>query len=447
MMAFALGFTCFMPYPAISIGRQSALQIGNVLTLLLFLPALPMLPWRQRPFYLFPLILIPLALSALKASASEVGDLDLCFKAILVWGISGLTMLLTQASAPRFHLHLLTGIAAATVLHVIVGAWQMIAFTYGQFPLLDLYVNLSFTSVADQADIIARYIQRPFGLFPEPSAMASSLAPFIVFWTAELCGLVRLREAPSRRQRLLFGIAAAGGLGLIIASRSGHTMITLVALIALAGLWFRRARATPHTFGVMMIVFGIIMPLLLWMAATLMSERIGGELHVGNSSWEDRSDSLAIGFSLLISGDWLTLVFGIGAGLSSPALWETARLDAVWSVTLTYIYETGLIGMVAVAGVAGLLIKNWRVSRYSLAFAAVAVVWLVGITLTTSYVQLLPIWMALGWLSVWPAVCIDPASETPLRRPELPIGPEGGARLASSGRRPSAWYVPRSMDN
>jgi hypothetical protein len=35
-------------------------------------------------------------------------------------------------------------------------------------------------------------------------------------------------------------------------------------------------------------------------------------------------------------------------------------------------------------------------------------VWLVGITVTTSYPQLLPLWVALGLLTVWPDVC-EPA--------------------------------------
>jgi membrane-associated protease RseP (regulator of RpoE activity) len=40
----------------------------------------------------------------------------------------------------------------------------------------------------------------------------------------------------------------------------------------------------------------------------------------------------------------------------------------------------------------------------NLALAAVLFVGLVGVTITTSYEQLLPLWLALGLLTVWPEV-------------------------------------------
>lgn len=40
----------------------------------------------------------------------------------------------------------------------------------------------------------------------------------------------------------------------------------------------------------------------------------------------------------------------------------------------------------------------------------IALVWLIGITFITSYGQLLPIWVAFGWLVVWPSVCVSEPS-------------------------------------
>lgn len=54
------------------------------------------------------------------------------------------------------------------------------------------------------------------------------------------------------------------------------------------------------------------------------------------------------------------------------------------------------------------LARVWKKSRFDLTFAAFAFVWLVGVTITTSYLQLLPLWVALGWLSIWPRVCKSP---------------------------------------
>jgi hypothetical protein len=265
-------------------------------------------------------------------------------------------------------------------------------------------VNPSFLSVQENAEIIARYTQRPFGLFPEPSAMSSSLAPWVVFWTAYLCRAVPLNCQPGRRTRALFAAAAAAGLGLIIMSRSGHAAVTLVAMLPFAALWLARNRATLRSYLVIASVCGVLLPVVLYSASQALGTRVGGS-ELGNSSWEDRTSSLVIGFSLMADGDLAGLVFGMGPGLSSKAVQENAGLEAVWSVLLPYVYETGVVGLLAVCGVGYYLLRQWSSQPYTLAFAAFAGVWLAGVTITTSYNQLLPIWLALGWLTVWPAVC------------------------------------------
>jgi hypothetical protein len=106
----------------------------------------------------------------------------------------------------------------------------------------------------------------------------------------------------------------------------------------------------------------------------------------------------------VLNGNPFTAIFGLGAGMSAPALWSAARIDAVFSVLLTYVYETGVIGLVAVVGIGLHLLRTWKRVRYDMTFAVVFVVWLVGVTLTTSYQQLLSLWMTLGWLTVWPLI-------------------------------------------
>jgi hypothetical protein len=252
---------------------------------------------------------------------------------------------------------------------------------------------------------IALYIQRPFGIFPEPSAMSSSLAPFVLFWTARLCGIVHLKRAPSRFQEFLFATAAAGGLLLIILSRSGHTLVTLLPLGIFAVIWFVRCRATLKTYATIVAVSCVVLPLVVWLGATAMSDRLGGKSDIGNSSWEERASSLKAGFLLVTTGGADRLIFGIGPGLCGPIVYGITRLEAVWSVLLNYMYETGLIGSVVIGWLAQHLLRIWRSQRFSLPFISIAFVWFIGVLLTTSYEQLLPIWIALGWLTVWPAIC------------------------------------------
>jgi hypothetical protein len=404
MAACALGFFGFMPYPAINVGNTSALQVGNILTVLMLVPFVATLRWR-RPLNIYPLLMIPLCLSAMAVAATGGGDVSLSLKLTAVLGITGLTMCATQLYVPRYALELLTGIAAAMIVHFVVGMWQFYAFRSDSFPLAELYVNQSFLSVQDNVTTIARWIKRPFGVFPEPSAMSSSLAPWVLLFAAHFLGLVHLKRQPTRRQAQLFAAAAAGGLLLIILSRSGHAAFTLAALGVMGLVWGLRVKAKPQTHLLAIAATAIVLPFVILLAATMLGDRVGGASKLGNSSWEERSSSLVVGFRLLTEGSVGTTLFGVGPGLSSPALKSLYDLEAVWSVLLSYVYETGLLGIVVVAWVGRTLLRTWKSMGHSLAFASFAGVWVVGITLTTSYSQLLPIWIAFGWLTMWPLVC------------------------------------------
>jgi hypothetical protein len=408
-LAGALGFLCVMPYLAFPAGNNTAVQAGNLLTLGMVVPAL-LLSWRNKILWLFPLMLLPLFISAGKVAVTN-GDLSLSFKSILVWAMSTLTIIATQLYAPRHYLAILTGLAVATILHVTVGVWQWYAFANGQFPLVELYSsNPSFLSVVENARTMAKWEARPFGIFPEPSAMSCSLAPWVLFWTAHLCGIIKLCRQPTAWQNALFAVAAVGALSLIILSRSGHAAFTLAAAVVFGAIWLARSKATFRTYVALLTVFGLIMPIVLYLAAIALSDRMGGD-KMGNSSWEERSSSLVIGFKLLVGGGAGRLFFGVGPGLTTPILQGVYNLEAVWSVLLTYVYETGIIGLLVMCWLAGLLIRVWKVQRFDLAYAAIVAVWLVGATVTTSYDQLLSLWLTLGWLTVWPQIC-EPATMT-----------------------------------
>ena len=432
----ALAFFCFLPYPACAVGNASAVQVGNALVLLLALPAL-LVSWRGRPYWVFPLVMAPLCVSALKAAVAGHDELDVALKGLAVWGLSSMTVLAAQLCAPRYAPQMLAGVAAAVLLHALVGLLQAYAFARGEFPLAGLYVNPSFLSVQDNATVIARYVRRPFGVFPEPSAMSASLAPWVLVLLALSAGLLRVREPVGPRCRLLFGAAALGGLGLIIASRSGHAAPTCLAVAGLVAAWVARARATARTFLAVVAVFGLFLPAVLSLAARSVGDRLGGKTAFGNSSWGERADSLRIGFGLVAESDVPTILFGMGVGLSSPALKDAAGIDAVFSVLLTYVFETGVLGALAAAAVGFALARAWAASRYSTTFALAAGVWLVGVTVITSYEQLLPTWMALGWLTVWHEV-FEPAGDGAAPRNAFAAGAGGRPRARRPHREGAA---------
>jgi hypothetical protein len=168
-----------------------------------------------------------------------------------------------------------------------------------------------------------------------------------------------------------------------------------------------------------------------------MSGRVEHET-AGGGSWEERSTSIMMGFSLYAHGDLPTLIFGMGIGLAPPALWNAAHVSAVCSVVLTYLYESGLVGVAVIAWIAAYMLRVWRASGLDVTFAVMTLVWVFGITFTTSYAQLLPVWVTMGWLSVWPAMCEPSGAPRPRHRVlDLPL------RSPSPARRRLSWTAPQ----
>ncbi len=426
-----VGFIAFIPYPAISVGHSTAIQIGNMLMLAVLAPALLFSP-KPPPMKLIMLITIPLVTSVLKLAFTGSPDLDLALKTLPVWVLHIASVLVTLIYAPRYLMPMLTGIAISTMLHAAIGAYQLYSFRQGVFPLMFLYVNPMFLSIPETADRIVKYIQRPFGLFPEPSAMASSLAPILLLWLGQMCGVIRFSVQPNRIQARLFAGATLSGIALIILSQSGHAAITLAAGSIFLAVWFLRSKATLSTFAAIVGIFGVAMPLVLWLAVESLSNRLtGGGGHgsaakLSNGSWDERSSSLVYGFQIWTNGSIPDFIFGVGTGVSAAIIERLENIGAVFSVSLTYIYETGLVGLICVGLIARDYFHVWRTSRRDPAFLIVGTVWLVGITVTTSYATLIPIWLIMSLLAIWPAIVDTSPRAAKIAAP--PIAPAVGRR-------------------
>src|SRR5438067_3690588 len=165
----AFGFFCFLPYPAIAVGNRTGVQAGNLLALLLALPAL-FVSWRRRPFWVYLVLLAPLCFATLHVGLAGVGDVSLSLKLVIVWMVYTLTIVATQLVSPQYSLELLTGIALATLLHAAVGLLQLYSFSQSEFPLAWLYNNPAFLSVQENAENLARCNRRLSGIFPQPPA-------------------------------------------------------------------------------------------------------------------------------------------------------------------------------------------------------------------------------------------------------------------------------------
>jgi len=157
-------------------------------------------------------------------------------------------------------------------------------------------------------------------------------------------------------------------------------------------------------FLVVLAVFGIALPLLTMLLIRSMSTRVEIPLDV-DQSWQSRAKSLWIGLKLLMEGGPLTFIFGMGMGMLAPRMAAASEFQTTWSLTLSFLYQTGMIGLFVMLAILRYLVNIGRQARGGVVLAALLGVWFIGITVTTSYSQLLPLWVTLGWLTVWPGVC------------------------------------------
>jgi hypothetical protein len=404
--ARAFVFSCFFPYPALAIGRSNGLQLSQALALAVA-PLLLVLP-PGRAFRALLLILTPVYLSALVNSLLDTTpSADILPKE---------SMSLTLALLPlwpagwvmqrrRFR-GVLAAACAAVFIHSLVGFYQAYSFWYDEFPLLFLYQNPSFKSMQEWHRVYALYMKRPCGLFPEPSAMGASLGPWLVLLAGLFIDPDHARAVGWRAGRGA-GFALACGFALVALSRSGSTFAIMgsvlgVCLAKMPG-WFR----PPLGFR------KLLTTVLVFLAGAGVVGYSGYRISRGfqdrvESSWGLRGLSIRAG--LTANTDPASLAFGAGPGQSTPLirrelagvpLPEGQDEPAIFSLTVKYYMETGLVGALALLAVLAMVVHAMaRSSAVLLGLGALAT-WLVGVAATTSYMHLSAIWLFLGAMLNW----------------------------------------------
>ncbi|MFO0910436.1 MAG: hypothetical protein U0794_19180 [Isosphaeraceae bacterium] len=391
----------FFPYPAITVGSNNGLQFGQILAFAAVVGLVCRPP--DRSFFALLALLGPLYLSAFLNScrATTVEPSVLLKEAIAttssLWILWPAGWLATHA---RFR-DALTLAALATIVHALLGLYQMHAFANEEFPLLWLYRNPSFKDMAEWAPIYARYIQRPCGLFPEPSAMAAALGPWLVLLVGRLAGKLP-GLGMSRREAWITALAVIGGFFLMAVSRSGSVVAVIGgALLALLGRSGSSNRQRGLTLLALVVASLGVVGFVAAQVSSSLDERI-------ESSWGLRGQSIVA--AMTGNTEPLTLVFGIGAGQSSPAIkrlmsgvaiTEEQGEVAVWSLAASYYMDNGLVGGVALAVVLGAAVRAVLNSAAVAMGLGALLAWLVAVTVTTSYLALPPVWLFLGVALSW----------------------------------------------
>src|SRR5262249_10115515 len=105
-----------------------------------------------------------------------------------------------------------------------------------------------------------------------------------------------------------------------------------------------------------------------------------------------------------------SLAFGVGPGQSPPIIGramagvpipEDEGSLAIFSLTVCYYMETGLLGALAIFTVLVMVLRSIVRSSAVLLGLCTLGTWLVGVAATTSYMALSAIWLCLGVLLSW----------------------------------------------
>ena len=256
--AWLFAFACFFPYPALAIGNSMGLQVSYAAAL----AAIPFLVARPpgRSFRALLLLLGPLFVSMfLNHMFADVPLPDNLVKTPIGLALTVLVIWPADWLADRdLFREVLAAAGAAIVLHSLIGLLQLDSFSKGQFPLLFLFVNPSFSWTQEVADNYARYNKRPCGLFPEASAMAASLGPWVVLLAGLLLNPGLRRRLGWRRAWPVIPPVASGCL-LLALSQSGSTFALMAALLVIcAGEVWRMVHAPPRPSQLVMVALVLL---------------------------------------------------------------------------------------------------------------------------------------------------------------------------------------------
>ena len=389
-LGFLWGLALFLPYPALPVGSASGIQLGHLM--LLILVPMAMLNRAAIPgaWMLLGLVSIPQIVSLL---ANGVQPVD--FNATLA-NLYALTVIPATAwvfwRVPRA---MLTGVATVFCLHAAIGVLQVRGFSAGEFPLGSLYVNPAFAPLDPAAqEIYARYVRRPFGLFPEPSSLLAAAGPWLLVLLASLFDdSRRSRNQPVRGAAWLTIAGCLGMVSLMIASASGALVNLAIGLGALLLLIVWRHGARTPVLSATLLVLAALAGVAL---VAILTQRADSELSQSGGSWLARLASLQLGVQVLGQAGMADLWLGYGAGQVAKMAEQMAALDAVQSWVISHLVATGLVGAMSLALCALLLVRAVRRTGDPFTWTIVLIVWLAGPLYVTAYQDLFGLWALLA---------------------------------------------------
>lgn len=394
--AFIVAFFSFFPFPALPIGNTTGLQLGHVFAVFFLIFFFGMVAKKKYSLFCFFVICIPGVFSLL----ADFNPINV--NSFVSFSVAMALVLCVPASPDRGFLYFIRGVSLAIIIHGMLGLVQQYYYLSEDFPLIDIYINPSFSSVADSDiwKVYALYSKRSFGLFPEPSAMFASIAPWLALIGYKVISN-EYREEETIGDRNLQKIAFYFGLALVILGRSGGTPSLFISLIPAIFIYFSRVYRKPTLKGIF-LVFVLLVSFLVaaYFGFVAVNERYDDQIsQVG--SWDERSSSIIYGLASLFEGSFFDLIFGYGLGMVAPLTYAATGASSVHSWIVGYFMAHGIVGAIAFVSLLIVLILNINKSSNKVLGYSILFVWIVCASVVTGYIQLLPMWLSLGMLFNW----------------------------------------------
>jgi hypothetical protein len=404
-------FSMFFPYPSLQIGRSSGLQICSVLCVVYL--AFTASRLQPRHVLAYTAMTWPFVVSAcVVVIFGWALDPTIAVKSAVIQAISALPLLVIALIVSEIEISgVIWAVSIAILIQAGVALWQVESFRHGQLPLVGLYDNASFASVKSNAYVITHYVRRPFGLFPEPSAMAACVVPWLAFLGVSL---TRPTLKLTRRLRRYAVAAMLLGTLMVVLSKSGLAA-ALVAIYLVLGWPYLRDGLVRVRAGGALVTFIALAAVGLVAFGAVHELRQRHPFHQ-NLSYQSRSASIEATFADVDKRAW-AIVVGLGPGQAAlhlnadaqgtvfSGLPQTYVPEGVYSALVRVVVETGyLLGGFALLVIGVMIAKAFRRSPYPFGGWIVLFAWLAAVTAATSYLELAPPWAILGVLVGWEAL-------------------------------------------
>jgi hypothetical protein len=401
-IGFFWGFFVLMPFPKVPfVGNTSDFQVTDSMSLifiiLVFIRSIQ-LPRRHAMIWLA--LIIPAFISLFSIVFGVPRDALLTFRVMAFWLVCTFQVIIAGYVFPREWRATVLGIALALIVQSYGAIIQIFSFNVNEFPMRWMYGRY-YNDIS--AKIYATYTKRPFGFFQEPSAMAAAVGPWVLLLSAWLAGLIGHENLFSRSQKAMIILAVISGIFLIYISLTRYMIFFFIGLLVISLMWlFNNPRSIAVTV-LRFLVVVIIGSALFFTLQTSLESRFANANGVRSASISDsRAASIIEGLKYWSNRSSSDFIFGVGMGQSAIMMQTKEGWGAIWSILFAYIVETGIAGILMWFGL--LLVVFLRVMRSNSRTIGIIffALWLVGIALSTTYFDLGSIWVALGFIFLWP---------------------------------------------